>query len=520
MRSILLLGITLCTSQLAAAQQPVIIVEESTPKPAGTEAKRRLSVDYVPPADGGLGSTMTLAQQGKIAANRKAEEIKIVTTMPAGEPRPALKYRLWKPDFTLRPGSAALHFGRALLMWKDLPGDFRTNVSQWSTGEGTPDREERKRAIETLDNVYKELHLLAISEDRAWDHRLRDITGPALYAYLFPEIQQSRELARLLSMKIQYQLSQSDFDGAVETLQDGFRLASFIGQGETLIQQLVGMAIEGLMLENVEALIQRPDSPNMYWALASLPRPLIEVSKSIEFELGSIHRVIPALAEAEHEPHDEAYWNTAWAEVVNNLEGLGGLDEENKLLFSVIGAAGIAPAKSRLVQLGMKQADVEAMPALRALLLDASLEIRRMSDDLTKTTLLPYVVGAELGKQEQQVFVKWLTDNTFKSAGAAIVGLLFPAVQAAEAAGIRQEFVVNRLMTIEALRLHAHEHDGVLPDGLEQLTPVPALPNPFTGNPFSYEREVENGNVYAVLTAEVPPQANHLKQVTVRFENR
>lgn len=468
--------------------------------------------DYVPPADGGLGSTLTLDQQGAASEKVESHPIKTLSAHPAEEPRPALKYRFWQPEYKLQPGSALMHFSRALVMWHGFPADFRSKVQQWSFDEGekSPSAAEMSKAIDQLINIFDELDKLALAEDFKWDHRLRDLSGPSMYMYLMPEVQQSRDLARLIRIRVRYHADHGEFEEAIHALQAGFKLGAFVGQGETLVQQLVGLAVVGIMLNEVEHLITQPDCPNLYWALATLPRPVIDVRESVQFELGAIHRILPALKEAETEQRDAEYWNSAWASLTEDFAALGGLGNESKLAFAVLGVASANPARERLIASGMDREEVEAMAPMRAVLMDASIEIRRVSDDLTKGSFLPHSFGREIVAQADDAMEEWIQQNRFQSGGAAIAGLLFPAVQAAAAAGIRTQFFVNRLMTIEAIRMHAAENGGKAPSSLEELETPPALPNPFSSQPFEYLAEKKGTSEIITLSASDLPGGHQM----------
>jgi hypothetical protein len=67
-------------------------------------------------------------------------------------------------------------------------------------------------------------------------------------------------------------------------LQTGFGMARHLGQAPVLIQTLVGTAVGGLMGQEVEQLIQSETAPNLYPALAGLPKPFIDVEKAIASE--------------------------------------------------------------------------------------------------------------------------------------------------------------------------------------------------------------------------------------------
>lgn len=487
---------------------------------AQTRTPKKQPSDYVAPVDGGLGSTMTLEQQGASQKSNPSTPIATLKASPAAEPVPSLKYRFWEPEYKLEPGSALLHFSRAMVMWHGFPADYHAKIQQWSFDEDEfrPTAAEMAKAVDDLQNVFTELDNLAKAEDFDWDHRMRDLSGPSMYMYLLPEVQQSRDIARLLRLRVRHHVEQGNLDAAVQALQSGFKLGAFVGQGETLVQQLVGIAIVGIMLDEVENLITKPDCPNLYWALATLPRPVIDIRESVQFELGAIHRVLPILKEAEDAQRDAAYWNQAWAKLTDDFASLGGLSSESKLAFAVLGVASAEPARERLIASGMEQTEVEAMPPMRAVLLDASREIRRVSDDLTKGSYLPHSFGREIVMQADDAMANWIQENRFQSGGAAIAGLLFPAVQAAGAAGTRTQFVVNRLMTIEALRMYAHENDGKLPGSLSELKTPPALPNPFSNEPFEYAVDSSGSSHIVTLTANgLPANAQRFKSLQLEL---
>ena len=68
-----------------------------------------------------------------------------------------------------------------------------------------------------------------------------------------------------------------------------------------------------------------------------------------------------------------------------------------------------------------------------------------------------------------------------------IVSVLMPAIQSVRAAQVRLERDIAALRIIEALRMHAADHDGTLPKSLDGITGVPVPLNPATSKPFYYK---------------------------------
>jgi len=111
---------------------------------------------------------------------------------------------------------------------------------------------------------------------------------------------------------------------------------------------------------------------------------------------------------------------------------------------------------------------------MHIVLLDASHELRRVGDDMGRAHLLPTSLSKPLFDREDEKFQQWIGENRLSSVGAAVAGVIFPAVRQAKEAETRMLVRHNRLMTLEALRMHAAEHSGELPKSLDELNPVPA----------------------------------------------
>ena len=93
-----------------------------------------------------------------------------------------------------------------------------------------------------------------------------------------------RKLAFILELWARLEISSRGHEGTAIALRTGFGMARHLGQGPTVIQGLVGAAVGGLMCREVEKFVQSEGSPNLYHALAGMPRPLIDIEKAIENE--------------------------------------------------------------------------------------------------------------------------------------------------------------------------------------------------------------------------------------------
>jgi hypothetical protein len=496
--------LTFCLLQLSAVSVVAQNVKLLQPAPAPT-------FSFVPAQDGAPGSTMTLQQLQQ--AQKKSEELPApLQVQPAGEPSPALKYRLYPARWELKPGSALLHYARAQILYLQMPAEKRDEWNEWLADENSPTADELAAAVASLQNVLNELHELAMSEDFAWDHRIRDLRGPEVYMYMLPDVQETRAMLRLLQLKIKLQLKQRDFDGAISSFSDGFRLAEFVGQGETLIQKLVGISIANIMRDGIQEMISTPGCPNLYWALASIPQPLVNVSESLLWELHSIYHVLPMLAmlteaETAHWSDDEA--SRKWAQLVDDLAQLDENESSVRVSLTIAAVTQVDVAKARLLAAGESADRLAKLPAMQIVLLDAAVELRTIGDNIGKGHLLPFSVAKPLLEQEEARFQDWVQKNRTTSVGAIIARLLFSVMLQAKQAETRMLMNHNRLMTLEAIRMHAAEHDGELPKSLDELSPVPAMPDPSSGKAFEYSIQSAGEQETIVLKA---ADALHWKQ--------
>jgi hypothetical protein len=93
-----------------------------------------------------------------------------------------------------------------------------------------------------------------------------------------------RDLARIIALWARLETSKGAYEGTLLALQTGFGMARHLEDGPTTIHSLIGAAIAGLMCKEIEQLVQTPNSPNLYRALADLPRPFIDIGKAFEKE--------------------------------------------------------------------------------------------------------------------------------------------------------------------------------------------------------------------------------------------
>ncbi len=458
----------------------------------------------------------------------------VISLRPAAAPVPALKLRLLPERRELVAGNAAVFYHRAIemLLQKRLerqagvppspPASLEQTISQWITGplREIP-REEARKQLQLYGDILHEVELGARREVCDWGFERRE-EGISL---LIPEIQEMRSLGRIVVLRARLAVLEDETDEAIRWLQTGFAMSRHIGQGPFLIQSLVGIATFSQMTRALEDLIQAPGTPSLYWALANLPRPFIDLAPAIEAERYVLERELPLLSQIE-----TVTWSLDQARQFSDdmLRTLSGLT-----LFSILspGAeAGVRPPRLRdlaprlgmvaavikvypearhaLLAEGRPAAQVEEMPAVQVASIYALRDYQRLRDEVFKWSNLPY--WQSVGGGDEAMREGAGRENPL----LLMFNQLLPAIHAAEWASVRSDRQLNAIECIEAIRLYAAAHGGALPPSLEAITEAPTPLDPATGKPFDYKA----GEARATLTAPVPPGAPGHHTSMIRYE--
>lgn len=197
------------------------------------------------------------------------------TLHPAKAPEPAQKYQLLpKADEQIDADAVPL-YEQAV---KALPKG--ANVEQIREWVRLPAGQfPQKQAEETLGQYMESLRLVARAarcNECNW-HQWKPGTQSA-------NLSECRTLAFVIELWVTLEISRGGYEGAIAAMQTGFGMARHLGQAPIIVQAVIGAAVGGLMCRDVEQFVQQETAPNLYWALANLPKPIIDMEKSIESE--------------------------------------------------------------------------------------------------------------------------------------------------------------------------------------------------------------------------------------------
>jgi hypothetical protein len=416
----------------------------------------------------------------------QAPVVKALTLTPATAPVPALKYELVPPVSELTPGNAATIYYRALtpeFFSHRRDKDIDAKMERWRTTSLKVLPQGEMGWLRTY-RPLRDCDEGARRQNCDWDLHARLRKGGALE--LMGDLQVMRELARLLQLRARLEMAAGQADKAVYTLQTSLALARHVGESPTLIGSLIGTANATRALDEVEEMIQQPEAPNLYWALTTLPQPLIDLRQPLGGERLMVAaqcadvRALAArpLTRPELDELQErllAVWNLT----IKGEEAAAELATRVEKVYP--------EAHKKLIQAGFEAEDLKAFPHLQVVLLHALREYHEGFDNAAKWLSFPYWQARphleELKKHaaaEKKNLLYWLLSPLTEDDAPSTVLAKIAAVQA------RTQRRIAVLRCIEAIRLHAAQ-TGRLPATLADITVLPVPSDPVTGKEFEYQ---------------------------------
>lgn len=378
-----------------------------------------------------------------------SETVIRMTVDPMPAPKPALRYLLLPELKEMTPGNPIPNYLKALLdqdhtqIQEDLP----------------------PAALRQADRAAR-------MDKPDWQilTRLR-IDGIAL---LLPDLQKMRELARSLQKRFHHEASLRQFDDALVTAKTMFAMARHMGDHPTLIGALVGIAIAATGIEPLEAMLQQPGCPNLYWALTQLPSPLVPMEKAVEGERIFLDVELRELSDCEPMSPEQSRKLIAYIARIlefdpDSKEGINRWIQRRKGDAKYMEAA-----RKRLIERGIPAERLARFPAEQVLLLDEKLLYEIDRDDGFKYWNLPTWKALEAMNKVPPP----PKDRLFRG--------LLSALNKVRTAQGRLEQRIALLRHVEALRMYAAEHGGKLPATLDEID-LPLPVDPFTGNSFRYD---------------------------------
>ncbi|QDS95042.1 hypothetical protein FF011L_38260 [Roseimaritima multifibrata] len=484
-----------------------------------------------------LLTTPVIAQQNELQGNSKSEsdskkpasherwitqqdengniQVRHLTLHSAAEPRPALRYQLIPDAFHAKPGNSAIYYLKAMGFLEQhnaqekLTQIFRQAHQKASEAgiqqnllepyvweDMPPDQLPLEEVKEYLSLTSFQAELLkeaAARRDFDLERNLQDVDS--VIGYLLPEIQGMRQLARTNSIRSRVAIAEERYDDAMETIGQQFALGRHLGQDDFFVSNLVGVAIASIGWSDLLSLQEQTNAPSLYWALASLPAPLVDTGRAEAVERKILYEEFITFKRVTEAPQPAGYWQ-AWVKDLadERFEWMLEISDPGPELRRTALVAAIATsypsAKKYLIEeLGFDPKQVEAYPTAQVVSLATVKFYDFWRDEFYKWHCLPYWQVTESSDANS---VERRFRDACKNAGwfSKPTEQLLPALFAFRSAQVRAQQQIAMAQTVEAIRLHLHQHDGNFPESLADLS-FPAPLDPANNQPFQYERAGE-----------------------------
>lgn len=440
-----------------------------------------------------------------------------LTLHPSSPSKPALKHHLLPDRMDRTPGNAAQFYYRTLLIYyqnqnrQALEKEYAEKYERWTNEpcEGEL-REEMKKWVAGFPSSAADQLREAVYRERCdFDYRLHERSGFEVISFLLPEIQEMRNLGRYLTIKARVAIAEGRYDDAAESLRHGFQMGKDTGSEPLLINGLVGIAIASIMNGELEHWIGSPDSPNLYWAVGAIPKPLVDLRPALEQEVRFPELMFPFLKDAETSQRSPEEWQRVLSDAVRQIGNNFGQSTskpepsvleklQSDLAVTALIMRAYPVAKEELKSAGFDAAKLDRMPVAQVVAIHVQRTVRQIGDEFVKGAYLP----ATQREEYYATLEKRLQEEKLLGPGSRemipLSSLLMPAVGQALMAQTRLERDFAALQTLEAIRAHLAETGG-LPEKLGDITAVPVPVNPTTNEPFEYR--LADG----VATLDVPP---------------
>lgn len=426
-----------------------------------------------------------------------------MTLSPAAAPDPALKYRLTPTAWESRPGNAVSNIQRAIILLRQTDDASlrkqEESLPKWI--EGPLDElplDKAQEALKPLSEPLFELDRATSLRECEWQLPIRE-RG---FEMLLPEMSDARRLNRWLELRARCELAKGDYDAVTKTLRTQMALARHVSKQGTLISSLVGAAIESRAYAVVTAWINRRGSPNLYWALATVPADWVDFEAGFDNERHGLEMFLK-LDEKNGLPGiGDAEWKAAFDRLSRGMDLMRSGEQQPHANLPGIALAALAYPKARkeLENRGSSAEDLNRMSTEEVILRYSLIAYRAESDEAFKWLGFPYSIAAPRLKE----FELRLKENPMGREVFPIVAITAPAIAQVRFSQVKVQRERALLQTLEAYRLHAAA-TGKWPQAPADVTLVPLPADPVSGEPFRPTATPEGMTLEAPLLPSMNP---------------
>jgi hypothetical protein len=451
-----------------------------------------------------LLSLMLVVPSHAQQANVKPELLITLSVTPAAAPQPALKYLLLPELRELNPGNPIQGYFKCYLAHYRFVFDHEEfDRSKTLLAMPLDDLPPAPNPGEISQFALAKVDAAARLDHPDWQILLKLRADG--FETLLPDVQAMRALSRALAARFRAEIAGGRIDDAIRTAKTMFAMARHMGEHPTYIGNLVGIAIAATAINPLEELLEQPDCPNLYWALANLPSPFFSLRNATEGERLTIWGFTRDLDSTRPMSAEKI---KKFLEYVGQMTGNGDPKQSAARAAAYVAdrsknAQKLAAARTRLVESGVPEERLKTFPPEQVILLDEERMLRIRFDEFAKIMLFPFWQCDALIEKPMDA----------KAGPTLLADPFLPAQRAVRKACARIDQRFGLLRAVEALRLYAAAHHGELPAKLADIS-VPLADDPVSGKPFRYELVGKTAH----LRGATPSDAENDKFFRVHYE--
>ena len=398
--------------------------------------------------------------------------------VPAADPANPVDYVAWMQEQTLTDGPSAVPYYQAAIdrsvEWEgDYEFLFDRPVDLLSAAmEGDPDALASPEIIEWLAANQDALdHFRAATdfEFRGWPMETADGT---VIGFLLPHLSKTRLLAKAAVIEARQLEVAGDIDAAMDCYLDVMAAGAHAGQGPTLIENLVGVAMQTLASDKALDSFARLEDDEMDYvglaeAMVDSYRPTRPIEETFQFERVMILDIVQRGYEWNPESESYRVSEDGLEQFSNSLgvtAGVGGGPGEMALGF-VLGNVGFE---------GMNE------------------QINTHYDALTDAARMPYQQGREAFRDLDET----IRDPSF-SMRNPLLSMLLPSLSRATHLAARSESSRRATLLVTHLKAYRQQY-GTYPDSLDVFGDAEMAVDPFTDQSFAYSRDGDDFMLYSL----------------------
>jgi thiol-disulfide isomerase/thioredoxin len=414
---------------------------------------------------------------------------------PARAPVPALRFTLLPLDPDRTPGDAAPLY----LRLRAEGGDAGLREASLKAGEWLrrPLRDfpasEARAFLDRWSEQLKEIEYGARRRSCDWNYPIRE-RSEELIMIQFTGAYGMARWSVLLALKARVEIAEGRCGDALHTIASGLAFHQHIAEAPFLLHTVIATGGDQMMFDRLDELITLPDAPNLYWALAALPRPLVNFRSAIENESRLIERLVPELTETLG-PRSDSDWAALLARIHARMDNIRkmigttsmGKDTNTPSTTDLDRLRAELLPEARKYVAKMPKADQPAnvpMSDNQAVVLFIAGWYRERWDDLFKATYLPY-------PEARPFYDAAIARRRREETGhpLSLLSAIAPAVPRLHEQDAEVDRRVAARRTVEAVRLYAAARGWRMPGSLDAVDVVPVPLDPMTGKPFQYDSD-------------------------------